>query len=245
MKRLALVTCFLMPAGVLIAAPHGSGFSHGGRAGASSAARTHSANRANAGTSRHSASTNAPASNSPSSTGGSSSGGTMGGGCMGSNSTGTTSTGTASIGAIGFGSSAVSGYSMYGIANTAGLGFGGSGYISNGYASGNPNSSIGQATVRGNGPSARFNPLQTQKPSAVASDSLDSPPLDLPSRSWTDEAGNVAVEGQFVGLLDGKVIVRKSSGSISLVSLDQLSETDQQYVSSFAGHRAATVATSE
>jgi hypothetical protein len=61
----------------------------------------------------------------------------------------------------------------------------------------------------------------------------------LPARDWTNATGDAIVEGQFVGLLDGKVVVRKSSGGISLLALDQLSADDQQYVASVAGHKAA------
>jgi hypothetical protein len=178
----------------------------------------------------------------------------MAGGCMGSTSTGTTgtgnaTTGTASFAGIGFGGTAIAGYGMYGGASAAGYGYGGSGYNnsvgynSNGSNGGNLNSAIATAATGGNAALARFNPQQAQNPPAAAADVPDSVPLELPSRSWTDGDGNVAVEGQFVGVLDHKVIVRKAGGRISLVALDQLSDTDRQYVSSVAGHKAMPAVT--
>lgn len=143
---------------------------------------------------------------------------------------------------------------MY-VGNAAGYGYGNNGYGNNGYNSygyGNSNGNGGGANLAfgqaagGNGPLARFNPQQAPNQNAPAVDTPDSPPLDLPSRSWTNGDGEVVVEGQFVGLLDGKVIVRKPGGRISLVTLDQLSDADQQYVSSVAGHKATQdVAASE
>jgi hypothetical protein len=154
---------------------------------------------------------------------------------------------------MGFGGAATTAYGMYG-GNTAGYGgnsYNTNGYNSNGfngsngYSGGNLNSSFGQA-AGGNVGLARFNPQQTQKQNAPAADVPDSPPLDLPARNWTCDGGDIVVEGQYVGLLDGKVIVRKSGGTISLISLDQLSDADRQYVSSVAGRKATqTAAASE
>jgi len=147
---------------------------------------------------------------------------------------------------MGFGGTAMLGYGMY-PGNSTGYCYGGNGYNASGYFSsgsnnGNANPPIGQAAAGGNNALAKLNPFQLTKQQAPAPDAQDSAPLDLPSRDWTNETGDAIVEGKFVGLLDGKVIVRKSSGGISLVALEQLSADDQQYVASVAGHKAAPAA---
>lgn len=281
MKPLALVTCFLLPAGVLLAAPRGGGFSSRVRAGGSnfsarvnSGSRASSASRTNSRSSttgRSSASkiaiTGSSSSGASSSTGASSTGSSMAGGCMNSTSTGTRTTGTttsgtgtsgtitlgtSSLGTIGFGGTTTAGYGMY-VGNSVGYGCAGNACNTNGHNNGSNSNGFNSSNLNlfgqgagGNAALARLNPQQAQKQIAPAADVPDSPPLDLPSRSWTSDGGEVVVEGQFVGLLDGKVIVRKPVGSILLLSLDQLSDTDRQYVSSVAGHKATpTVAASE
>jgi len=115
-------------------------------------------------------------------------------------------------------------------------GFGNNGNaFANGFA-GNANLPNGQLAGGNNGP-ANFNPQAAPNPNAQANDAPNPPALDLPARTWTDEAGNAIVEGQFVGVLDGSVVVRKTTGGVRLVSLGDLSDTDRQYVTSVAGHR--------
>ena len=262
MKRLALVACFLLPAGVLVAAPHGSGVSHAGRAGGSSAPRVNSRSRATMGSRANSATVHRPAgataaakngsSSNSTSTGGAASGNSMAGGCMNSHSTGTRALRMIILSTLRFGGTAFVGYGLY-AGNLAGYGYGGgayggngyysTGYSSNGSNNGNSNPLNIQAAAGGNNALAKLNPFQlTQQQAAAAPDAQDSAPLELPARDWTNATGDAIVEGQFVGVLDGKVVVRKSSGGISLLALDQLSADDQQYVASVAGHKAAPAA---
>jgi hypothetical protein len=177
----------------------------------------------------------------------------MAGGCMNSYS-GTGTIGLGTITTLGFGGTSL-GYGMY-AGNTAGYGYGGNGYNNNGYNSNAVNSNAANANAAnggnfnpfgqavGGGP-ARFNAQQAPQQNAAAADPADAPPpLDLPMRNWAEEGSDV-VEAQFVGLLDGKVIVRKPNKSLLQLSLDQLSDEDRQYVASVAGHKAATPAVAE
>ncbi len=256
MKRLALVACFLLPAGVLVAAPHGSGVSHAGRAGGISAPRVNSRSRASTGSRANSATVHHPpgasasvrngSSSNSTSTGGAASGNSMAGGCMNSHTTGTSGLRMLTLRTLGFGGTAFVGSGLY-FGNSVGYGYGSNGYNSSGYSSngsnnGNLNPLNIQAVAGGNNALAKLNPFQLTQQQAAAPNAQDAAPLELPARDWTNATGDAIVKGQFVGLLDGKVVVRKSSGGISLLALDQLSPDDQQYVASVAGHKAAPAA---
>lgn len=132
------------------------------------------------------------------------------------------------------------GYSGYGVGNYAYNGYGGNNGGFNANGSGNANMANGQAAGGGNNPLVKFNPQAAQQPqpNVAATDAPNSPPLDLPARNWTSSEGDMVLEGKFVGVLDGNVVVRKSSGGITLLSLANLSDGDREYVSSVAGHKA-------
>ena len=52
----------------------------------------------------------------------------------------------------------------------------------------------------------------------------------LPMRTWNDATGAFSVEAQFVGVKEGKVMLKKADGKIVAVPLDRLSKEDQDFV---------------
>jgi hypothetical protein len=61
------------------------------------------------------------------------------------------------------------------------------------------------------------------------------------TRTWTDTTGAFTVEAEFVDLVDGKVRLKRADGRIVTVTLDQLSEADQQLARQAGNPAAATV----
>ena len=50
------------------------------------------------------------------------------------------------------------------------------------------------------------------------------------AREWTDSTGKNKVEAEYVGVKDGKVLVRMANGSIGQLPLERLSEADKAFV---------------
>jgi beta-lactamase regulating signal transducer with metallopeptidase domain len=48
-------------------------------------------------------------------------------------------------------------------------------------------------------------------------------------RTWNDATGAFSLEGEFVGLKDGKVTIKKTDGKVITIALDKLSKEDQEY----------------
>jgi hypothetical protein len=237
-----------------------------GRAGT---APTNSASRFSSGSSHSSTTANSSTSSSStgsSSTGNSSSGG-MSGGCMGSGSgstgsigstsTGSTSTGTTSTGStstasvlrraaalsslssgvsLSVGGSSTAGYGAFG---NLGSGFGGANAVNtNAYA-------VGVAPYRQFNSTAQATQSNSQSAGSVATTvtnaASDTAALNLPARNWAIDGGTYSVDGQYVGVLQGSVIVRKDNGTLTLLPVDRLTASDRQYVSSVAGEKALAV----
>ena len=49
------------------------------------------------------------------------------------------------------------------------------------------------------------------------------------ARQWQNDAGEIVATGQFVGLLDGGAVIRKTGGGIAIILLADLSTADRQY----------------
>jgi hypothetical protein len=49
-------------------------------------------------------------------------------------------------------------------------------------------------------------------------------------RTWSDSTGTFTLEAEFVGIVDGKVKLKKSDGKMAFIPLDRLSKEDQTYV---------------
>ena len=57
------------------------------------------------------------------------------------------------------------------------------------------------------------------------------PPIQFgKARQWTDSTGNFKVEAEFVESKDGKVQLKKASGSIITIPFEKLSQADQKFV---------------
>jgi hypothetical protein len=52
------------------------------------------------------------------------------------------------------------------------------------------------------------------------------------ARKWTDSTGKYSVEADFVDFNDGKVTLKKENGGTLSISIDKLSQADQEYVKS-------------
>ena len=50
------------------------------------------------------------------------------------------------------------------------------------------------------------------------------------ARTWTDNTGNRHFEGEFVGLADGQVEIRRDGGKVVHVPMEKLSKEDQTFV---------------
>jgi hypothetical protein len=49
-------------------------------------------------------------------------------------------------------------------------------------------------------------------------------------RTWSDPAGRMLAQAEFVSILDGKVCLQKEDGSAAVIPLDELSQKDRDYV---------------
>jgi hypothetical protein len=49
-------------------------------------------------------------------------------------------------------------------------------------------------------------------------------------RTWTDPAGNMLAEAEFVSLMDGNVCLEKEDGGAAVIPLDELSRADREFV---------------
>ncbi len=64
-----------------------------------------------------------------------------------------------------------------------------------------------------------------------------------PVRQWQNDAGEVVATGQFVGLLDGGAVIRKTVGGIAIIPLADLSMDDRQYATETYAMKLAQPAT--
>jgi len=64
----------------------------------------------------------------------------------------------------------------------------------------------------------------------AATDTEPQPEPEPKSRTWTDTTGKFGVEAQFIDIKDGKVQLKKKSGSVLSVPLEKLSEGDRGYL---------------
>jgi beta-lactamase regulating signal transducer with metallopeptidase domain len=49
------------------------------------------------------------------------------------------------------------------------------------------------------------------------------------TRTWNDATGDFSLEGEFVELKDGKVVIKKTDGKVISIALDKLSKEDQEF----------------
>jgi len=54
--------------------------------------------------------------------------------------------------------------------------------------------------------------------------------VEAQARKWTDSTGKYSIDGEFVGLTDGQVDLRRDDGKVVRVSLEKLSQVDQEHV---------------
>jgi len=62
----------------------------------------------------------------------------------------------------------------------------------------------------------------------------------MPTRTWKDATGTFSLDAQFVGVKDGKVLLKKTNGQIVPIPLDRLSKEDQDFVTGQSGKASAT-----
>lgn len=54
--------------------------------------------------------------------------------------------------------------------------------------------------------------------------------VEAQARKWTDSTGKYSIEGDFAGLTDGQVDIRRDDGKVVRVPLEKLSQADQEHV---------------
>ena len=56
-------------------------------------------------------------------------------------------------------------------------------------------------------------------------------------RTWTDLTGKFSIDAVLIGIKEGKVALRKLNGSRVVLSLDKLSEADQEFIRDTASEK--------
>ena len=64
-----------------------------------------------------------------------------------------------------------------------------------------------------------------------------------PIRIWRNDAGETVATGEFVGVLDGGAVIRKTGGGITVIPFAQVSSADRKYVAETFGKTIARPAT--